>query len=385
MVFIVGPRQVGKTTLSLAMKDEWEAVYYYNWDNQRDRAVILAGPDAVVENIGLEELREELPVIIFDEIHKYTHWKRFLKGLYDSYPNQAHIVVTGSARMEVFNAGGESLMGRYFPYRIHPLSIGEILRPDLHDAEIRENPLEIDQAAFDKLLTFGGFPDPYIKADNRFVQKWRSLRLKQLFEDDIRDLTKIREIDQLEVLAELLRHQVGNFISYESLAKKLQVNGKTVRNWLATLQALYYLFEIRPWTKNITRSLLKEPKYYLWDWALCHDTGALAENFIASHLHKAVHFWTDCGLGSYSLHYIRDKQKREVDFLVTKDNVPWFLVEVKNGNNRLISPHLHHFHEVLHTEHAFQVVLNMPYVDANCFAEKKPLIVPAKTFLSQLI
>ncbi len=385
MAFIMGPRQVGKTTLSLAMENGWDAVYYYNWDNQKDKELILAGPDAIVENIGLETLRREPPVLIFDEIHKYKNWKIFLKGLYDSYPSMAHILVTGSARMDVFNKGGESLMGRYFPYRLHPLSVSEILRPQFHDSEIRETPSEIDENLFQRLLSFGGFPDPYIKADARFVTRWRSLRIKQLFEDDLRDLTRIREVRQLEVLAELLRHQVGNFVSYESLAKRLQVNGKTARNWIDTLQALYYLFEVRPWSKNVSKSLLKEPKYYLWDWALCHDEGALAENFIASHLLKAVHFWTDCGFGTYALHYIRDKQKREVDFLITKDDIPWFLVEVKNKANSGISPSLHHFHKILETKHAFQVVLNMPYVNANCFAETSPTIVPAKTFLSQLI
>ena len=385
MVFIMGPRQVGKTTLSLTLKNDKKNVYYFNWDNQKDRSFILLGPNAIAEKIGLERLIQELPVVIFDEIHKYTHWKTFLKGLYDSYPNKIQIVVTGSARMEVFNKGGESLMGRYFPYRLHPLTVGEIVRPEMHDTEVWFEPRELDDASFEKLLKFGGFPDPYIKAENRFVNKWRSLRIKQLFEDDMRDLTRIREVSQLEVLAELLRHQVGSFVSYESLSKKLQVTGKTVRHWLSTLQALYYLFEIRPWTKNVARSLLKEPKYYLWDWSLCYEPGALAENCIASHLHKAVHFWTDIGFGTYDLHFVRDKQKREVDFLVSKNGLPWFLVEVKNGNSKTISPHLKHFHKELKTAYAFQVVLNMPYESVNCFAETKPVIVSAKTFLSQLI
>jgi len=385
MVFIMGPRQVGKTTLSLTLKKGHKNVFYFNWDNQKDRALILKGSDAIAEEIGLSRLTQGLPIVIFDEIHKYTHWKIFLKGLYDSYPEKIQIIVTGSARMEVFNKGGESLMGRYFPYRLHPLTVGEIVRPEIHDAEIASEPLEITDTSFEKLLTFGGFPDPFIKAEKRFVNKWRSLRIKQLFEDDMRDLTRIREVNQLEVLSELLRHQVGSFVSYESLAKKLQVTGKTVCNWLSTLQALYYLFEIRPWTKNVTRSLLKEPKYYLWDWSLCYESGALAENCIASHLLKAVHFWTDTGLGTYELHFIRDKQKREVDFLVSKNGLPWFLVEVKNGNSKTISPHLKYFHKELQTAHAFQVVLNLPYEPVNCFSQTNPIIVPAKTFLSQLI
>ncbi|MCB1108775.1 MAG: DUF4143 domain-containing protein, partial [Chlamydiia bacterium] len=168
-------------------------------------------------------------------------------------------------------------------------------------------------------------------------------------------------------------------------ATKLRVSDNTVKNWLKALKGLYYCFEITPWSKNVIRSLIKEPKYYLWDWSLCKDSGARAENFIASHLLKAVHFWNDYGFGEFGLYFVRNKDKKEVDFLVSKDNKPWFLVEVKAHRNKELSPALIDFHRELKTEYALQVVVDLPYVNKSCFASKMPIIVPAKTFLSQLI
>lgn len=156
-------------------------------------------------------------------------------------------------------------------------------------------------------------------------------------------------------------------------------------NWIEILNALYYSFELRPWSKNISRALIKEPKYYLWDWAQVMDSGARAENFVASHLLKAVHFWTDSGFGRYEMHYIRDKEQRGVDFLVTKNEKPWFLVEVKMSDNKGISPGLIYFQKETGAEHAFQVVIDLPWVNRNCFEVDQPVIVPARTFLSQLV
>jgi len=169
------------------------------------------------------------------------------------------------------------------------------------------------------------------------------------------------------------------------MASRLRASDKTVREWLNVLSSLYYCFAIRPWSKNVSRSLLKEPKYYLWDWSLCQDEGARAENFIALHLLKAVHLWDDLGLGKYALHFIRDKNKREVDFLISKDDKPWLLIEVKLSNNSRLSPSLLYFQKQLQAKHALQVVINMPYVDKNCFISNEPIIVPARTFLSQCI
>ncbi|MBM3198278.1 MAG: ATP-binding protein [Chlamydiae bacterium] len=328
-------------------------------------------------------MQEGIPLLIFDEIHKYPMWKDFLKGLYDTYPHQMHILVTGSARLDVYKRGGDSLMGRYFRYRLHPLSIGEILRSSLPLQEISA-PSPVSDTAFENIWKFGGYPDPYLKANTRFANRWKQLRLQQLFQEDVRGLTRIQELAKIELLAQLLKNQASKQTNYESLAKSIRVCGSTVRHWIEALHNLYYCFAVRPWSRNISRSLLKEPKYYLWDWSELEDPGAKAENFVASHLLKAVHFWTDFGWGDYGLYYLRDKDQREVDFLVTKNEVPWFLVEVKLSRQSL-SPSLTYFQGVTGAQHAFQVTIDLPYVEKNCFTIKQPVIVPARTLLSQLI
>ena len=274
-------------------------------------------------------------------------------------------------------------MGRYFRYRVHPFSVGELLTSDPVETLIRP-PSEIPQEQFDALLRFGGFPEPLFKQEESFYSQWRELRLQQLFYEDLRDLTRIQEIKQLELLGALLAQQAGDLSSYTSLSRKVRVSMDTVRRWLVTLSSLYYSFSISPWSKNVARSLLKEPKIYLSDWSLVPDEGARAENLIASHLLKACHYWSDRGLGSFGLYFLRDKQKREVDFLVSKNDEPWFLVEVKKSRTAL-SPQLEYFQKSTGAEHAFQVVLDEDYVDMDCFEIKKPIAVPAKSFLSQLI
>lgn len=386
MLFVMGPRQVGKTTSALALKEAWDRGYYFNWDQLADRQLIVEGNQAIAAQIELQRLSNTPPLVIFDEIHKFPDWKNFLKGFYDSYPNQIKTLVTGSARLNVYKRGGDSLMGRYFYYHFHPLSLAEILKPDIiPESEIRL-PQQIDPEQWESLITNGGFPDPFLKNNQRFSNRWKTIRMEQLFEDEIRNLSNIQMIGQMELLAELLRSQVGQLVSYESLAKKIRVTGPTIRHWLEILKSFYYCFDIHPYTTNIARSLLKEPKYYLWDWSLCQNIGARAENLVASHLLKAVHFWTDHGFGNYQLFFLRDKDKREVDFVITKNEKPWILVEVKNGNDHSIHPALYHFQSITQAPHVFQVVLEHPYIEADCFERIGiPTIVPAKTLLSQLI
>ncbi len=384
MLFLVGPRQVGKTTTSLQVSEPFKHHHYFNWDNQTDREKIVAGPDAIAEVMQLQILKKGMPVVIFDELHKYGKWKTFLKGFFDKYSKYVHIIVTGSARLDVYKAGGDSLMGRYFSYRLHPFSVAEMLSPTLKKTEISD-PKKISEADFNNLLAFGGFPEPFLKHSPQFYRRWKRMRTQQLFEEDLRDLTRIQELGQIQVLAEVLRQQVGQLTSYTELAKKVNVSLDTIRRWVETLKSFYYCYTIQPWSKNVVRSLLKEPKVYLWDWSYATDVGARSENFIASHLLKAVHFWTDRGWGDYELFYLRDKEKREVDFLVSKDGQPWFLVEVKNSSNGSPSKSLYHFQEMLGVEHVMQVAIDMDYVDVSCFEASKPLIVPAKTLLSQLI
>jgi uncharacterized protein len=384
MVFLSGPRQVGKTTTSLEASFENPLHYYFNWDNEDHRALIIEGPHAIARQTKLDILQNALPILVFDEIHKYRNWKRFLKGFFDTYEKRCRIIVTGSARLDVYKREGDSLMGRYFLYRLHPLSIREIADPRLPSQEIQQ-PREIDVIDYDALLAYGGFPEPYLKRNKTFFNHWKRLRFEQLFREDIRDLSRIQETGQMQLLAEILQEEASHSLNYSKLAAQIKVSSPTLQRWIELLKTLYFCFTIQPWSKNLNRSLVKEPKIYLWNWALIDDLGARLENFVASHLYKAIQFWTDRGYGDYGLYYLRDKDKREVDFLVTKNRKPWFLVEAKASGDRAISRWLYHYQEKLKVPHAFQIGFDLPYVDRDCFKIQGPIIVPAKTFLSQLI
>lgn len=383
MLFLMGPRQVGKTTLCLSFPDDGSL--YLNWDNLDHREILLGGPRSIAKALKLEIARENPPQLILDEIHKYSDWKTLLKGFFDTYSHsgEIQIIVTGSARLDVYKAGGDSLMGRYFRYRIHPFTCGELLRSDVAST-LTSFPKQIEEEKFLALWSFGGFPEPLFKGEASFYRSWSTLRMQQLFYEDLRDLTRIQDIKQMELLSVFLSKQVGSLLNYTSLANKVRVSSETIRRWISALAMLYFSFSISPWKKNVTRSLLKDPKVYLWDWSMVHDEGPRSENFIASHLLKACHFWTDRGEGTFKLYFVRNKQKREVDFLVAKDDTPWFLVEVKKSKAPL-SPDLEYFQKEIGAKHAFQVVIDAPYQDIDCFSYTRPAIVPAKTFLSQLI
>ena len=381
MAFISGPRQVGKTTTCRIHGDT-----YIDWDNIDDRESILAGPTKLIDHYRLDRLSKTLPVVIFDELHKYPRWKQFLKGFFDTYADQLRILVTGSSRMDVYRRGGDSLMGRYFLYRMHPFSVAETLTQDLPDEKrIIRPPKKIRPANFDALWNHGGYPEPFLKRDMRFSRRWQSLRLEQLVREDIRDLTQIQQLDQLELLVKLLSERSAHQLIYGNLANDVRVSIDTTRRWIDVLVTLHLGFLIRPWFKNVSRSLRKEPKWFLRDWASIKDPGDKAETFVACHLLKAVEGWNDMGLGKFELGYLRDKEKREVDFLVARDGKPWFLVEVKL-HDESIEPTLKYFQQQLSAPFAFQVVLDANYVDAHCFAKAgTPIVVPARTFLSQLL
>lgn len=384
MAFIAGPRQVGKTTCTKLLAKSYPASHYFNWDNINQRKMIMRGPEVVAEFMQLAILVEHKMLITFDEIHKYRQWKLFLKGFFDLYENLVNIIVTGSTKLDVYRRGGDSLMGRYFLYRMHPLSVAELLNTALRDTEIIP-PAKISIEQFQRLMEFGGFPEPYSKANQQFSNNWQRLRKQQLLKEDIRELSQIQDLPQLEFLMDILIEEASGQINMSSLANQLNIAESTIKRWINTLNAFYFCFSIKPWHQNVRRSIRKMPKIYLWDWSLVKDVGRRNENFIASHLLKAIHFWTDSGMGDYDLYYLRDKEKREVDFLVTKNNKPWFLVEVKTSNTQKISDNLLYFQKTLNVPHAFQVVMEMEYVNMNCFMEKHALKVPALTFLSQLV
>jgi len=381
MAFVSGPRQVGKTTTCRGHADA-----YVNWDNQDDRERVLAGPAALVDWLGLNRLSETTPSVLFDELHKYPRWKQLLKGLFDTHGDRARIIVTGSSRLDVYRRGGDSLMGRYFLYRMHPFSVAETLYKDLPNPErIVRLPKKPRPADFDALWRHGGYPEPFLKRDPRFSRRWQSLRGQQFVREDIRDLSQIQQIDQLEILVQHLARRSAHQLIYGNLAKEVRVSIDTARRWVEVLRNLHLGFLVRPWFKNVTRSLRKEPKWFLRDWSAIDDVGDRAATFVGCHLLKAVEGWTDLGLGDFHLGYLRDKEKREVDFLVARDGKPWFLVEVKHGHGSM-NKALGRFQEQIQAPFAFQVVIDADYVDRDCFATPgRPLVVPARTFLSQLL
>lgn len=379
MAFVAGPRQVGKTTLCRTLASPGA---YFNWDDTDHRRAISAGPAEIAQRIGLDRLRADKPVVVFDELHRFSRWKGFLKGLFDTWGESMRIVVTGSSRLDVYRRGGDSLMGRYMLYRIHPLTVAELVDARPGDTPIRA-PVEIDDARFQRLRLRGGYPEPFVRDDARFSNRWQALRAQQLVREDVRDLTGIRELDQLEVLVHLLTERSGAALSYSNLAGEVQVSVDTMRRWISTLCTLHHGFLVRPWHKNVGRSLRKEPKWYLSDWSAVSDPGARAETLVAGHMKAAVESWTDRGHGDFGLHYLRDKDKREVDFLVTRDKKPWFLVEAKLADAAL-SPHLAHFQGETGARHAFQAVVELPHENADCFGRERPTVVPARTLFSQL-
>ncbi len=379
MAFVAGPRQIGKTTVCRALASPGA---YFNWDDSDHRRAISAGPAEIAKRVGVDQLREGKPVVVFDELHRFARWKAFLKGLFDTHGESMRIVVTGSSRLDVYRRGGDSLMGRYMLYRMHPLTIAELIDARPGDGPIRA-PIAIDDARYERLRLRGGYPEPFAMDDDRFSTRWQSLRTQQLVREDVRDLTGIRELDQLEVLVNLLTDRSGMALSYSNLAGEVQVSVDTMRRWISTLCTLHHGFLVRPWHRNVARSLRKEPKWYVSDWAAVTDPGARAETFVAGHMKRAVETWTDRGLGNFDLHYLRDKEQREVDFLVTRDKKPWFLVEAKLADMGL-SPHLAYFQGATGAKHAFQAVVEMPHVGADCFARERPTVVPARSLFAQL-
>ena len=379
MVFLSGPRQVGKTTVAKAYAD-----CYLNWDNDLVRQIILLGQAKVGAYCELDRVRADMPTIAFDEIHKYPRWKQFLKGFFDEYENICHIIATGSARMDVYKKGGDSMMGRYFPFRVHPLSVAELLTTELPGEQIVRPPAKLADDEWEALCHFGGFPEPFLKRSQMFSSRWNRLRREQLIKGDIRDLTRIAEIDQVGALAEILANRSGEQLVYKALGNEVKVDEKTAKSWTSALKHLFYGFEIRPWYKNIENSIRKTPKWFLRDWALVGAPGKRFETLVACHLLKAAEGWTDLGLGDFELFYIRDKQKREVDFLMSRDHEPWMLIEAKHAEQKL-SENLIRFADKLKVRHAFQVVKDLSYEDVDLFKCDRPVVAPARTFLSQLL
>lgn len=333
MVFVGGPRQCGKTTLAKSCLPSFQQAVYLNWDDEIHQKQILK-----------RQWSKNNKLIVLDELHKFKRWKSWLKGIYDTEKEDHPFLVTGSARLDVYRRGGDSLLGRYHYWRLHPFTLSEL-------------PKGISpEEAFKRLLTVGGFPEPFLLADERQARRWRKERLDKIVRDDIRDLENIRDIRTLELLVELLRSRIGRPVVVKNLAEDLQVSQPTVKNWLEVLEKMYLIFLVYPYSENLPRAILKPPKVYFYDNAdIEGDEGARFENLVATHLLKSIHFLEDRDGYRYQLRYLRDKEEREVDFVLVKEKKIRELIEVK-WNDDSISPSLRYYQQKLKPPYATQII-----------------------------
>lgn len=300
MVFIGGPRQVGKTSLARSLLPAPECELNFDIEEQR-RAI----------------LRRELPAgdfLFFDEIHKYRGWRNFLKGLFDQYGLRKRILVTGSARLDLYRFGGDSLQGRYFYLRLHPFSVAE---------------LGGDTDVLPALLTLGGFPEPFLSGSERFARRWALSYRERLIREEVTSLESVSDLGKLELMATSLPERVGSPLSINSLREDLQLAHQTVARWIDILERLYGIFRIAPFGAPRLRAVKKERKHYHYDWSIIADPAARFENLVASHLLKWVEYQIDCEGRAVELRYFRDIDGREVDFVITHGKNVMALVECK--------------------------------------------------------
>ena len=356
MVFVNGPRQAGKTTLALSFLNNGSSLHpaYLNYDFPDDRELILKG-----QFPGGHKL------IIFDEIHKYAYWRNLIKGFYDKHKSQKSFLVTGSARFSHYRRGGDSLLGRYYLYRLHPLSLMEVnKKPTLSD--------------LNDLMKWSGFPEPFLKSSSRTLNRWHKNLKELLIHEDIRDLENIRELSLMELLVNVLPEKVGSPLSIKSLMEDLQTAHKTVEKWISILEGLYFCFRISPFGSPLIRAVKKERKLYLYDWSvLSHKKGICFENLVASQLLKYCHFLEDTEGYDMELRFLRDTDKREVDFVVIKNKKPIFAVECKSGAHNL-SPAIPYFKQRTSIPLFYQVHLQKKDVETSAGR-----ILPFTTFCKE--
>jgi uncharacterized protein len=337
MVFVGGPRQVGKTTLSKSLfYGKFAQGIYLNWDSDEDRRAILA-----------KQWSHTSPLIIFDELHKYPRWKSWIKGVFDTRPDDQEYVVTGSARLDVYKKGGDSLLGRYHYWRLHPFTIDEL-------------PLDITpEEGYQRLLKIGGFPEPFLLNDEREARRWRRERFDRIVREDIRDLESIRNLQMLTLFIDALRDRVGGMITLSNIARDLEISPKTAKSWLTSIEKMYVAFSVYPLTKNVPRAISKPPKVYFYDNGdVIEKDGARLENLVATTLLKRLNFIEDYHGYRTNLYYIRDKESREVDFVTEVDGKIIDLIEVKHQDSD-ISSSLRYYSARLKPKHTVQIVGNL--------------------------
>ncbi len=335
LVILTGPRQVGKTTVAHNLLSRFENAQALNWDVAADRDVIVR-----------QAWRHDAGLVVFDEIHKMRDWKGFLKGAWDGRSVGQAMLVTGSARMDTAQLGGESLAGRYFALRLHPFSVREWMQVSGMTAT----------DALNHLLERGGFPEPCFAKTPLAARRWRQQYASDLIREDVVEFSRVQEIKSMQLFVQLLRERVGSPIKLSGLALALQITPNTAKRYLDILEALHIVFRVTPWHRDVARSLLKEPKIYFYDTGLVlGDEGAKLENAVACMLLKATQFAQDAQAENRGLHTIRDKEGHEIDFVLTLDDNVTHLIEVKTSQT-VPSAYLHRMAEHFAQAETVQIV-----------------------------
>lgn len=355
MRFIVGPRQTGKTTLAKNfLEQKGTPSLYYNWDEREIKINYKKDPSFFMKDVLALKRGDKKVWLCFDELHKMPKWKNILKGIFDAHEDIIQFIITGSARLDMLKYTGESMLGRYFTFRLFPLRLSELntaanmidLSAESPDAmKFIEQVLSngnSDRVAFENLLNRSGFPEPFLSGSKAFLNKWHGDYIEHYVKEDLRDLTNIHELENVFSLIGILPSKVGSPLSINSLREDLEVSHTAVRAWLKALQLAYVIFMIKPYTKKVTRSLKKAEKCYFFDWTRVEDEGSRFENYAACELLSFCSFLKDAGLGDYDLFYIRTKDGLETDFLITNKKTPWILFEAKSNTLNMASHHINH-------------------------------------------
>lgn len=350
MAFISGPRQVGKTTLGKQLLKNKSN--YLSWDQTEFRKTWARFPEKVLEKVGNGP-------VLFDEIHKDRKWKSKIKGIYDTYSDEWELLVTGNSKLDIYRKGSDSLLGRYIPYRLHPFSVSEDQTPPKPTNILKKFKVSYK---WQDLITLGGYPEPLLSGNEKKAQRWSQLRLDRLAYEDTRDVKVLSDLNAFRTLLDLIPEKVGSLFSFNSLKEDVGVAYATVREWVLLSEMLYYGFFVRPYSKGFKRSIKAEPKFYLYDILQIpkFENSKRLENLTALHLIKTCHFWTDTGEGLFELFFVRDKEKKEVGFLITKYKKPWILIESKTKSKNP-SPNLLYYSKKLKTSLNFQLVDDKRY------------------------
>jgi len=354
MVFIAGPRQAGKTTFTQILAEDFNNSLYFNWDILDEKRKLIENPFFYEE---VHRKDNSMPLIIFDELHKYSNWKNYLKSVYDRDKGNYKFIVSGSGRLDMYQKGGVSLAGSFFFFFRGPFTLAELAGNNLPLEQFMSNPIEVracpneTQPAWNRLSRFSGFPDPYLGKTDQFYRIWSNTYRKQLLREDVRDLILLRNIENMEMLFSLLPSKIGSPLSMASLARDINVSFDSIRNWIEIFENFFMVFRIPPWSQKISRAITKEKKLYLFDYAGIESQAAKFENMVALELLRAISNWNDLGLGNFSLHYLRNREKEEVDFLLSNNHKPLLLIEAKLSDDHAAKSLI-----------KFQKILNIPAV-----------------------